>query len=297
MSTLSDQPADLAPAPPPRLEPHDFARLAGFVERNYGIHLPPAKKTLLESRLGKRVRDLGLSGFGAYCDRVLSGADPDELVRLIDRVTTHKTDFFREPRHFELLDRQVVPAALRAGAPAGELQVWSAACSTGEEPYSAAMVLAEAAQRDPRLRFRIVATDVSAGVLQHARHATYTEDQVQPIPLELRRKYLLRSVSDPTIVKVRKALRDTVHFRQLNLLDRDYGMRESMGVVFLRNVLIYFTRSLQEQVLGRIAGAMVAGGFLFLGHSESLNGFDLPFEQAAPTVYRRRPGVRDGGRT
>ncbi|ABC81156.1 CheR family methyltransferase [Anaeromyxobacter dehalogenans] len=277
-------------AGPPPLSPRDFARLGAFIEGRCGIRMPPSKRTLLESRLGRRVRELGLAGFGEYCDHVLGDAPGDEVVRMVDHVTTNKTDFFREPHHFELLVRDVLPA-LAAAAGAGTrrpLRVWSAGCSTGEEPYTLAMVLLEAARQATGLRFGILGTDLSTRALERARRAEYTEAQVRPVPLAQRRRYLLRSIRDPQVVRVCREVRELVAIEQLNLLDPDYRLRERMDVIFCRNVFIYFERSVQQRVLLRLARALSPGGFLFLGHAESIAGLEVPFDPVAPTVYRLR---------
>jgi chemotaxis protein methyltransferase CheR len=296
MTTLRD-PAARSGAAGLTLSSRDFLRLSAFIEEGYGIRMPPTKKALLESRLAQRVRALALPSFSAYCDHVLSGRDRAELVQLVDRVTTNKTDFFREDRHFELLVREALPALAHAhGAGVDrELRLWSAGCSTGEEPYTLAMVLAEAAERTPSKRFEILATDLSSRVLHHAQEGIYAEALVQPIPLPLRRKYLQRSVADPGVVRVRRGLRERIHFRQLNLLDRDPGIAPRMDVVFCRNVLIYFDRQVQAEILGRLLRTLVDGGYLFLGHSESVTGLDLPIDQVAPTVYRKRPAAPGEG--
>lgn len=275
---------------PPGLTSRDFARLSKFIEERSGIRMPMGKATLIESRLRKRVQELGMKSFTEYCDLVLSGRSPDELVFMIDRITTNKTEFFRESPHFEILVHKALPA-LAAAEGAGiqrELRVWSAGCSTGEEPYTLAMVLAEAAAAEGReVRFEILATDLSSSVLRHAREALYNDEQAQAIPLALRKKYLLRSLDDEAVVRVRKSLRSLVSFRKLNLLDKDYGLPSRMDVVFCRNVFIYFDRKLQAEILRRFAQNMVPGGFLFLGHSENINGLDVPFTLVAPTVFRR----------
>lgn len=277
-------------AGPPALSPRDFARLSAFIEGRCGIRMPPSKRTLLESRLGRRVRELGLAGFGEYCEQVLGGAAGDEVVRMVDHVTTNKTDFFREPHHFELLVRDVLPAlaAERGAGTRRPLRLWSAGCSTGEEPYTLAMVLLEAARQAAGLRFGILATDLSTRVLERARGAEYTEAQVRPVPLALRRRYLLRSVRDPQVVRVCQRVRELVALEQLNLLDPDYRLRDRMDVIFCRNVFIYFERSVQERVLLQFARVLAPGGFLFLGHAESIAGLEVPFDPVAPTVYRRR---------
>ncbi len=159
------------------------------------------------------------------------------------------------------------------------------------------MVLAEAQARHPDLRFQVLATDLSTRVLRMAEAALYTEELVQPIPLPLRRRWLLRSVADPAVLRIRKALRERVEFRRLNLLDRRYELRQPQDVIFCRNVLIYFSRPLQLEVVERLTEALSPGGYLFLGHSESLSARHLPLEPVAPTVYRRRStGHREGRR-
>ncbi len=252
--------------------------------------MPPSKRTLLEARLGRRMQELGMSGFSQYCDHVLGGHSAEELVHMVDRVTTNKTDFFREPQHFDYLVKEALPVlAQQHGAGVDrELRVWSAACSTGEEPYTLAMVLDEAL--GPQGRFQILATDLSSRVLRHAAEAVYPEPAVQPVPLQLRRRYLMRSLADENLVKIRRGLRERVKLRQLNLLDRDYRISTPQDVVFCRNVFIYFERRLQAEILRHFARTMVGGGFLFLGHSETINGLDVPFDAVAPTVYRRRAG-------
>ncbi len=274
----------------PALSPKDFSRLAAFIERHCGIRMPAAKKTLLESRLRTRLRDLGMTGFTEYCDHVLGGHSAEELVRMVDKVTTNKTDFFREPQHFEVLVRKVLPElAERHGVGVRrELRVWSAGCSTGEEPYTLAMVLSEVAAQHEKLRFQILATDLSTRVLKHAQAAIYQDVQVGPVPLALRRKYLLRSATDPCVVRVAPGLRELVRFSRLNLLDRDYRLRQPRDVIFCRNVFIYFERKIQQDILRRFGQSLIPGGVLFLGHSETINGLDVPFDQIAPTVYQRR---------
>jgi chemotaxis protein methyltransferase CheR len=291
--------AQVAAAPTgPRLARRDFVRLAAFIEERYGIKLPPVKQALVESRLARRVHALGLPGFAAYADLVLGDPTGAERVELVNCITTNKTDFFREARHFELLAGEVldrVRTDLGAGADR-PLRVWSAGCSSGEEPYTLAMVLSEAAEASPGLSFRILATDLSTRVLRRASEGLYPDALVEPVPLALRRKYLQRSKADPALVRIRPALRRLVTFRQVNLLDRDHGIGEPQDVVFCRNVLIYFERRLQERVLRHLCDELAPGGFLFLGHSESTTGMDLPLDPVGPTVYRRRPLAGEGPR-
>ncbi|MBI5440749.1 MAG: protein-glutamate O-methyltransferase [Deltaproteobacteria bacterium] len=276
-----------------RLGQKEFGRLSAFIEGHCGIRMPPGKKVMLEARLRKRLRALGLASFSEYCDRVLGDrASDEELVHMIDAVTTNKTDFFREPQHFEYLVRRAIPGLIReAGCGIRkELMVWSAGCSSGEEPYTLAMVLGEVAERLQGFRFVVLGTDICTKVLEAARQAIYDNERIEPIPLELRRKYLLRS-RDPEkeVVRIVPELRQHVKFRRLNFLDDDFGMREQADVIFCRNVFIYFDRATQEAVLNRLCRHLATGGYVFLGHSETINGLRVPLVQEAPTVYRKAP--------
>jgi chemotaxis protein methyltransferase CheR len=272
----------------PRLGRHEFSLLSEFIGKEVGIQLPPAKHVMLESRLRKRLRALGLSDFGQYVKRVLGPhADEDEIIALIDAVTTNKTDFFREPAHFTYLTEQILTARLRNGAPNGPFVAWSAACSTGEEPYTLAIVLSEFAA-EHGLDWRLVATDISTNVLARAQRAVYAESAIAGLPAPLRRKYFLRSRQrDRSLVRVKPFLRQTVGFGRLNLLDRHYEVPRHLDVVFCRNVFIYFDRATQRQVLLRFLECLRPDGYIFLGHSETINGLSLPLVQVAPTIYQR----------
>ncbi len=268
----------------------DYRLLSEFIYRQCGINLGDQKKTMLETRLNKRLKALGISSFHEYCALATSpGSGDSELIPLIDLVTTNKTDFFREPNHFDYLVRTALPEVDRSGwGTARPLAVWSAACSTGEEPFTLAMVLSEYAESRPGFTFSILATDISTRVLQAAQKAIYEAEKVEPVPVQLRRKYLLRS-RDPknTVVRIVPELRSLVRFRRLNFLESDFGLRESVDVVFCRNVIIYFDKPTQEVILNRIARHVTPGGYVFMGHSETLFGLRVPLEQVAPTIYRK----------
>jgi chemotaxis protein methyltransferase CheR len=273
------------------MTPKLFERFSRFVTETLGIKMPPGKRTMLQSRLQKRLRQLGLPTFEAYYDFVFSAEGREqELYHLLDAVTTNKTDFFREPRHYEVLVQHVLPELLqRSGAGSRRpLKIWSAGCSTGAEPYTLTMVLSEFGQRTPDFTFQIMATDICTRVLQTAVQAIYEERDAAPIPAALKKKYLLRS-KDRLRPRIRIAteLRRLVEFRRLNLMDGDYGMESAMDIIFCRNVIIYFDRPTQLGVLSRLCRCLKSGGFLFMGHSETLNGFDLPLKQVASTVYRK----------
>ena len=275
-----------------RMSDKDFVRLSEFIRDSCGIRLPPAKKTMLEGRLRKRLRALCIESFEKYCEFLFSpGGSQSEYIHMIDAVTTNKTDFFREPDHFDYLFEKVLPELVRLhgfGA-RRKFNVWSAACSTGEEPYTLAMVLSEFAEGCPGFNFSVLATDISTAVLEKAKSGIYEHDRVSPIPMMLRKKYLLKSKEkDKGLVRIAPELRNSVRFGRLNFLEEDYGINEPMAIVFCRNVLIYFDRSTQEKLINRLSQHLMSGGYLFVGHSESLHSLDLPLVQTATSIYRKK---------
>lgn len=271
----------------------NFHYLSEFIQNELGIMMPPSKKSMLESRLRKRLRILGLKSFDKYCDYVFSPAGiENELIHMIDLVTTNKTDFFREAAHFDYLVQEVVPELinLKGAGIKKTLMVWSAGCSTGEEPYTLAMVLQEFAHRYPALGFDfiILATDISTKVLKAAESGIYDAERITPIPMELRKKYILRSKDKSKgLIRIVPELRAAVKFRRLNFKEGDFSFREKLDIIFCRNVTIYFDRLFQEVLLNRFYRQLIPGGYFFTGHSETLNGLDVPFVRVHPAVYRK----------
>lgn len=268
-----------------------FEKLSDFIYSECGIKMPISKRTMLEARLQKRLRVTGMSTFEQYCSFLFSPEGTTrELVHMIDVVTTNKTDFFRESQHFDYLVEKVLPDLIK-GKGAGirrPLMIWSAACSSGQEPYTLAMVLDRFSRSRPGFSFQILGTDISTRVLDIARNAVYDEESAEQIPQEYRRQYLLRSRDrSKGLVRIVPELRECVRFRRLNFMAEDFGMREKMDVIFCRNVLIYFDRKTQETVINRICGHLQQGGYLFTGHSETINGMNTPLVPVANTVSRR----------
>jgi chemotaxis protein methyltransferase CheR len=264
----------------------DFSRLKDFIYNECGINIIDSKRTMLEARLKKRLRDLNLKSFSLYCDYLFSpDGMQDELTNMIDQVTTNKTDFFREPAHFNYLSHKVLPhlACIRKN-----VVVWSAGCSSGEEPYTLAMVLSDFTNNNRFFNFLILATDISTRVLDKARFAVYDEERINPVPPDMKRKYLLRS-KDRTkrLYRVIPALREQIKFRRLNFMDSDFGFREPVDIIFCRNVIIYFDKQTQEKLLNKFCKYLSPDGYLFVGHSETLFGMDVPLTQVAPTIYRK----------
>jgi chemotaxis protein methyltransferase CheR len=267
----------------------DYTRLCDLIYQEAGIHLGSAKKTMLESRIKRRLKVLDLGSYGQYCDYLFERKGlKEEIVNLIDVVTTNKTDFFREPGHFDFLVEKALPDLLERNGTGRQFLFWSAGCSTGEEPYTLAIVLSEFALRHPGFRFRILATDICTTVLSSAEMGVYSAQVVAPVPAALQQKYFMRS-REPGSERMRVVpeLRRLIEFRRLNFMDADYGIEERADAVFCRNVIIYFDRQTQERVLRSISHHIALGGYLFVGHSEALHDMDLPLEPLEPALYRR----------
>lgn len=273
------------------LSARDLNRLCKLIYNQCGINLNAEKQVMLEGRLKRRIVELKLSSYHEYCEYLFDGHghDAEEMVQLIDAVTTNKTDFFREKPHFDLLVSQVLPE-LAARGKNRELLIWSAGCSTGEEPYTLAIVLTEYARAHAGFRFRILATDISTAVLAKAKLGVFTSEVVSPVPLDLRRKYFMQSRNrESNQLRVVPELRDTIEFRRLNLME-DFGMSELADAIFCRNVIIYFDRPTQEQLFRKFSRQLVDGGYMFVGHSENLHHMDVPLVPVAPALYRKADG-------
>jgi len=254
-----------------------------------GIHLGTERKTMLEVRIKRRLKVLNLHSYSEYCDYLFGHEGlKEEIVHLIDVVTTNKTDFFREPGHFEFLVKKMLPELAARNTSGKPLLIWSAGCSTGEEPYTLAMVLSEHARTHPGFQFRIMATDICTTVLAKAKLGIYSTDAIGPVAEDLRHKYLMRSREhDSDQWRVVPELRHLIDFRRLNFMDDHYGVTEKVDAFFCRNVIIYFDRTTQEQILTKLASNLVPGGYAFLGHSETLHGLDVPLVPVAPALYRK----------
>ncbi len=266
----------------------EFKRLSDFIHTEVGIKLPLSKKVMVEARLQKRLRMLGKNGYRDYFDFLFSpeGLD-EELVHLIDVITTNTTEFFREPRHFEIMTEQTLPMWRSQHGTGRPFRLWSAGCSTGEEPYTLCIVLSEFASRFAGFRFSVMATDISTRVLAMAQSGIYPEERLAKMSMDLKRRYFLRSKDKAKrLVRVAPELRRIVDYRRLNFMD-SFAFPELMDTIFCRNVMIYFDRATQERLLQKFCTQLLPGGFLFIGHSESLTGMDLPLRQHAPTVYKK----------
>jgi chemotaxis protein methyltransferase CheR len=270
----------------------DFGRLRTLIYAQAGINLNPDKKTMLELRIKRRLKKLDMASCSEYCDYLFGHqGQKEEIVHFLDVVTTNKTDFFREPEHFEYLTRKVLPDYVASNGSERQMLVWSAGCSTGEEPYTLAMVMSEFAQTHPGFRFKVLATDISTTVLEKARLGVYSDEVVRPVAPDLRRKYFMRSRDrSSNLLRVVPELRRLVEFHRVNFKDAEYGLSEKSDSIFCRNVIIYFDRQTQEQILQRLTSYLLPGGYCFVGHSETLHGMDLPLLPIGPALYRRIDG-------
>lgn len=253
--------------------------------------MAPVKRVMLESRFRKRIIQLGLGSYDEYYEFVIASKRKtgNELPVLFNMVTTNKTDFFREPRHFDYMVRNVLPELTRVGDSMFKrhIKIWSAACSSGEEPYTLAMVMSEFCGTRPGFSFSLLATDISTKVLQHGIAGIYDETKVEPVPLQMKRKYLMRSKNGlGGRVRFRPEIRSLITFKRLNFMDSDFRIAQKMDIIFLRNVLIYFDLPTQKRVLKNICRCLNPGGHLFIGHSESLHSMNLPVTMVAPSIYR-----------
>jgi chemotaxis protein methyltransferase CheR len=270
----------------------DYARLCDLIYEQAGIHLGSGKQTMLEARIKRRLKALDLSSYSDYCDYLFGHQGlREEITHLIDVVTTNKTDFFREPRHFSFLVEKALPELTSMNGGGRPLLIWSAGCSTGEEPYTLAIVLSEYALTHSGFRFRILATDISTTVLAKAEMGVYSDDVVGPVSTPLQRKYFMRG-RDPSSKRMRVVpeLRRLVEFSRLNFMDGDYGLSEKADAIFCRNVIIYFDRPTQERILQKLCNCLLPGGYMFVGHAEALHDMNLPLAPVAPALYRRLNG-------
>ncbi len=263
------------------LSDQEFARFQAFIFAEAGITLASTKKAMVSGRLEKRLRHFKLASFGEYLALVQGRSVPEERQVAVDLLTTNETYFFREQRHFDLLAELAVAAARERRA----LRVWSAASSTGEEPYSIAMVLAD---KQPDLPWEILASDISSKVLARARTGHYPDSRTDQLPASYRHRFCLKGTGEQSgTMLVQRALRDRVRFAQINL-DRPLPPIGEFDLVFLRNVMIYFNAETKRQVVARLLGQLPRGGYLVVGHSETLNDISTAVEAVRPSVYRKR---------
>jgi chemotaxis protein methyltransferase CheR len=274
----------------PVLKPVEFDQIRKLAYEHFGLDLHNGKQSLVATRLGKILRELGLKSFQAYYDYVKADRSGVALEAMVDQLTTNHTSFFREPRHFELLRKTVYPR-LRARS---QIHIWSAACSSGEEPYSIAMSLLEEAPQEAGYKVRIKATDISTRVLEKAKRGVYPADRFNEIPLATLQRYLLKGQNaSANSYRFKDEVRSMIDFGHLNLMEQlPDGYRCS--VIFCRNIMIYFDKPTQQNLVQRLSEHIEDGGYLFIGHSESLNNISHGLEYVSPATYRKSVQTQNG---
>jgi chemotaxis protein methyltransferase CheR len=265
------------------LKAREFAKIRQLAYDTFGLDLRAGKETLVSARLGKLIRKSAFGSFDEYYQHVVSDSTGESLVNLIDALTTNHTSFFREPAHFDFLRKTFLPE----WKDRGDIDIWSAACSTGEEPYSIAMCLLDELGPAPPGKVHILATDISTRVLAKAGKGIYTADRFEGLPgLQLRRYWLRGEAGWAGSYRAKKELRDRIEFRRLNLLD-PVPQIGRFALIFCRNVMIYFDRPTQQRVVEHLAGCLEPGGYLLTGHAESITGIEHGLQYVQPAVYRK----------
>ena len=267
------------------LSEHDFQRLYTYIKKNYGIDLSK-KKQLIVSRLSNTLSSKGFKDFTAYVDEILSGRDPEMVTAMLNKLTTNYTYFLREEEHFQYFWDIILPDLEKKHAKDKNLAIWSAGCSSGEEPYTISMYLkeyfgAQASQWDTRL----LATDISQKILNTAISASYSEESLSSLPSTWKQKYFVRA--DQGKNTVAPAIKQNVIFRPFNLMDQ-IQFKKKFDLIFCRNVMIYFDQATKDALVRRFYNATVPGGHLFIGHSEGLTKATCPYDYVQPAIYRRK---------
>ena len=267
----------------PPLEDEEFEAIRGLIYKKSGIFLGKEKKVLVRSRLGKILRRRKIPSFKEYYKLVVGDTTGWEITQLLDAISTNFTQFFREKRHFEFLKEVIIPNCSKKR----QIKIWSAGCSSGEEPYSIAIALLESVKDIKKWNIRILATDISTRVLEKAIRGFYQKEQLAPLSKITLHKYFLRGKGDwADYYQVRPEIKKMIEFKHVNLL-KPFPFKIMFNVIFCRNVMIYFDKSTKEDLINRFSQVLVEGGYLFIGHSESLIGMRHNFRYIRPAVYQK----------
>lgn len=276
------------PFHPVEMTDADFGKISRLVYEVCGINLTEGKKELLQARLGKVIRQGVFRSFRDYYEHVLKDSSGEELVRLLDAVSTNFTSFFRESQHFDYLRNEFLPEAVdRKKGQGKKLRFWSAGCSSGEEPYSLAIAVLESLDYPETWDLKILSTDLSSKVLKMAAAGIYPQERIRSVPAPVVRKYFLKGDNEwKGYVKVKSSLKKHISFERLNLMET-FSFSESFDCIFCRNVMMYFDKPTQAALLGRFFQHLSPGGALLIGHSESLAGNEHSFRYVKPAIYRK----------
>jgi chemotaxis protein methyltransferase CheR len=270
------------------IEDQHYTLIRDLVYQHSRINLGSDKKELVAARISKRLRKLNMASYAEYCDYLRSAEGVDELANLVNVISTNYTSFFREIKHFEFMTETLLPQwkSQSGKAQKKSFHVWSAACSSGEEPYSIAMALSDFFAASPTVSWRVEASDISTRILAKAERGVYENERVV-LPQEqwLQRFFQRGTGTWDGYVRIRKELRSHVSFHHLNLLESAFPFSNDFDLIFCRNVMIYFDRPTQEQLIHRLTNQLLPGGYLFVGHSESLTGIKHPLRSVRPSIY------------
>jgi len=266
-----------------------FEKFRKLIFEESGINLNSEKKELVRTRLLRRLQKCEIPSYKEYYDYVIK--DSAEMVHMLDAISTNLTSFFREPKHFQFLNNKLLPELINETRKkdSRRIRVWSAGSSTGEEPYSLMMTVLEHIENALVWDIKLLATDISTEVLGKAKKGVYASDRMKTIPQNLTRKYFQKGCGKNNgLMKVKENVKKLIHFNRINLMDNTYPFSGLFDFIFCRNVMIYFDRKTQEELINKFYSHLQKGGYLFIGHSESLTGVTHPFSYIQPTIYRKR---------
>lgn len=263
----------------------DFNRLCALVNQHTGIQLAGGKEDMLYGRISRRLRKVGLSSFKSYISLLEDDPEGSEFGEFINAVTTNLTSFFREAHHFDYLKKSLLPALMQKNKASRRIRIWSAGSSTGEEPYSIAMTVAET--MPPGWDVKILATDLDTDVLRHGEQGIYDDSRVEGLDRAVVQRWFVKNRHQPGKLRVKPELQELIYFKRLNLL-KDWPMKGPIDIIFCRNVIIYFDMPTKQKLMNRYADMLVPGGHLFLGHSEAMNNMSTRFALDGKSVYSKR---------
>lgn len=272
------------------LSDREFKMFRELIFEKSGINLHDGKKELLRTRLGSRIRVKELSSFKDYYDLIKKDKTDNELMGLLDAISTNLTSFFREINHFHFLEKNIIPEILARGGESNNkvLRCWSAGCSSGEEPYTIVLSLLENSEVSGSWGIKMLATDISVEMLEKATRAVYAEEKIETVPKSMIRKYFVKGTKDKEgLYRVRQEISELVQFKRFNLMTKDFPFKHKFDFIFCRNVMIYFDKPTQEVLIAKFYDALAKGGYLLIGHSESLTGIQHQFKYMLPTIYKK----------
>jgi len=272
------------------LNDKEFKLFRDLIFLKSGINLHDGKKELLRTRLGSRMRSRGLSSFADYYDLVKQDKTETELMGVLDAISTNITSFFREINHFNFLNETAIPQMVDRKAKSGDnfIRFWSAGCSSGEEPYSLAFTLLEHDKVSRSFEIKVLATDISLEMLERASMGVYGEQQLASVPNNIKRNYFQKGSGDSSgMYRIRPEVRRIIYFKRFNLMINTFPFKHKFDCIFCRNVMIYFDKPTQETLVNKYYQSLAPGGYLLIGHSESLTGVHHNFKYARPTIYQK----------